>query len=162
MTELNEQQRAEFEAYAKKKHLTLVRGRFGGYMSSDTAAAWGVWQEFAPAAAPAPVAASTLTDETMWQIYGALKDAGKTSLAHLVSDALAAAPAPAAAPIVQPVAWTADAEAWGNALNAAAWEFIEQCPEKSALVFNTCKPALRAAILKYSAAITSSAGEVKP
>ncbi len=42
-----------------------------------------------------------------------------------------------------------DAEDWGNALNEASWAFIENCPEKSALLFNYCKPALRTAILVY-------------
>ncbi len=36
-----------------------------------------------------------------------------------------------------------------HALNEAGWEFLEKCPEKSALLFNNLKPALRAAILKY-------------
>lgn len=42
-----------------------------------------------------------------------------------------------------------DAEQWGNALNEASWAFIEACPEKSALLFNTSKASLRTAILKY-------------
>lgn len=46
--------------------------------------------------------------------------------------------------------WTADAEAWGDALNAAAWVFVDVSPEKSVLLFNTCKPSLRAAILAYA------------
>lgn len=62
MSDLNEQLRAEFEAWAKKKKMSCLRGRLGGYMYSDTAAAWDVWQECArraPAASPAPVAAIT-------------------------------------------------------------------------------------------------------
>lgn len=46
--------------------------------------------------------------------------------------------------------WANDACAWGDALNDAGWTFIEACPEKSTLLFNTVKPALRAAILKYA------------
>lgn len=42
-----------------------------------------------------------------------------------------------------------DATEYGIALNDAGWTFIEECPEKSALLFNNTKPALRAAILKY-------------
>jgi hypothetical protein len=42
-----------------------------------------------------------------------------------------------------------DARDWGTALNNAAWVFVDECPEKSALLFNTCKPALRSAILSY-------------
>jgi hypothetical protein len=49
--------------------------------------------------------------------------------------------------------WTKDAEQWGDALNEAAWEFIDKCPEKSVLLFNTAKGALRDAILKYAAAL---------
>jgi non-ribosomal peptide synthetase component F len=48
------------------------------------------------------------------------------------------------------VAWTKDAEAYGNALNEAAWKFVEECPEKSALLFNNTKKPLRAAILTYA------------
>ena len=47
-----------------------------------------------------------------------------------------------------------DAEEWGSALNAASWEFIENCPEKSALLFNHCKTSLRLAILKYLDKVT--------
>lgn len=50
---------------------------------------------------------------------------------------------------VQSINYKKDAETWGGALNEAAWEFIENNPEKSALLFNTCKGSLRAAILKY-------------
>lgn len=42
-----------------------------------------------------------------------------------------------------------DAEAWGDALNEAAWVFVEECPEKSARLFNNTKGPLRSAILKY-------------
>lgn len=42
-----------------------------------------------------------------------------------------------------------DANTWGNALNEAAWTFIDKCPEKSTLLFNNCKSALRAAIITY-------------
>lgn len=61
----------------------------------------------------------------------------------------------AAAPKGGVVEWTADAENWGNALNEAAWTFTGACPEKSALLFNTAKPALRAAILRYAAALAN-------
>lgn len=43
-----------------------------------------------------------------------------------------------------------DAKEWGDGLNEASWAFIDHCPEKSALLFNTCKPALREAILVYA------------
>ena len=36
-----------------------------------------------------------------------------------------------------------------NALNEAGWAFVETCPEKSALLFNTAKPALKIAIEKW-------------
>lgn len=42
-----------------------------------------------------------------------------------------------------------DAKEWGNALNEAGWAFLDNCPEKSALLFRTVKPALREAILVY-------------
>ncbi len=67
--------------------------------------------------------------------------------------ALAASqPAPAAY-TGQAVAWTDDAERWGGALNEASWKFTEVCPEKSSMLFNHCKPALREAILTYAAAV---------
>ncbi len=46
-----------------------------------------------------------------------------------------------------------DAISWGTALNEASWKFLEVCPEKSALLFNTCKVSLRAAIVCYLEAI---------
>jgi len=49
-----------------------------------------------------------------------------------------------------------DAENWGDALNEAGWTFLDACPEKSSLLFNNCKPALRAAILKYLERIDAS------
>lgn len=45
-----------------------------------------------------------------------------------------------------------DAEDWGNALNDAAWQFIESyqkitpCPP---FLFNNCKSMIRDAVLKY-------------
>lgn len=62
---------------------------------------------------------------------------------------IAAAPAAAGAQ-GEAIAWTRDAETWGNALNEAAWTFVDECPEKSALLFNNTKGPLRAAILKYA------------
>lgn len=47
------------------------------------------------------------------------------------------------------VAWLDDAKKYGDALNNAGWTFLEACPEKSALLFNNVKPALRAAIIRY-------------
>lgn len=73
--------------------------------------------------------------------------------------------APSAAP-AEP--WAKDAEEWGNALNEASWAFVEALRDASGhavdgRTFNHCKPALRAAILKYAAAIRSlsRSGEVK-
>jgi hypothetical protein len=63
----------------------------------------------------------------------------------------------AATTAAEPVAWTDDAEKWGNALNEAGWEFIEVCPEKSTTLFNHVKPALRAAILKYASVVSRAA-----
>lgn len=60
----------------------------------------------------------------------------------------AAPPAPLVSPAGAPNV-RSDAEQWGNALNEASWAFIEACPEKSALLFNTSKASLRTAILKY-------------
>jgi hypothetical protein len=60
-------------------------------------------------------------------------------------------------PAEAPVAWTHDAENYGNALNEAAWVFVDECPEKSVLLFNNTKAPLRAAILKYAEAVTKAA-----
>lgn len=54
--------------------------------------------------------------------------------------------------------WTKDAENWGNALNEASWKFVEVCPEKSALLFNHCKTALREAILLYANRVSALHG----
>lgn len=45
--------------------------------------------------------------------------------------------------------WTEDAENWGDALNDAGWTFLENSPETSTRLFNSCKASLRAAIIKY-------------
>ena len=52
--------------------------------------------------------------------------------------------------------WLGDAENYGNALNAAGWAFLENCPEKSVLLFNNVKPALRAAILEYGRRVSDT------
>ena len=57
--------------------------------------------------------------------------------------------------------FVADAEAWGDALNAAGWKFLDVCPEKSTVLFNHCKPALRAAILAYAEAMARTKKETK-
>lgn len=64
-------------------------------------------------------------------------------------------PAPAAGGVTD---WSKDAREWGGALNTASWAFLESCPEKSILLFNTCKTALREAILKYAAALEARDG----
>lgn len=48
-----------------------------------------------------------------------------------------------------------DAMNYGPALNEAGWEFINNCPEKSALLFNNTKAPLRMAILKYLDRVTN-------
>ncbi len=53
-------------------------------------------------------------------------------------------------PLLAGSAWSLDAASYGSALNEAAWVFIDQCPEKSALLFNSIKVVLRAAILRYA------------
>ena len=73
---------------------------------------------------------------------------------------IAAAPAaPAADAVLTASEWTKDADEWGGALNYAAWEFINECPEKSALLFNNTKGPLRAAIMKYAELVAASAKE---
>ena len=49
----------------------------------------------------------------------------------------------------EPVDYARDATTWGPALNDAGWEFIHNCPETSATLFNNTKAPLRLAILKY-------------
>lgn len=60
------------------------------------------------------------------------------------------------------VAWTDDAENFGNALNEAAWTFTEHCPEKSARLFNNTKVPLRLAILKYASMVSRTAPPPQP
>ena len=52
--------------------------------------------------------------------------------------------------------WAKDANEWGGALNYAAWEFVNECPEKSALLFNNTKGPLRAAIMKYAEIVAAN------
>lgn len=73
------------------------------------------------------------------------------SLARIIDRVRYAAPAaPAADAGLAAVEWAKDAVEWGGALNYAAWEFVNECPEKSALLFNNTKGPLRAAIIKYA------------
>ena len=70
---------------------------------------------------------------------------------------IAAAPsAPAADAWLHSAEWTKDADEWGDALNYAAWEFTNECPEKSALLFNNTKGPLRAAIMKYAELVSAN------
>ena len=68
---------------------------------------------------------------------------------------IAAPAAPAADAGASSIEWTKDAAEWGGALNYAAWEFVNECPEKSALLFNNTKGPLRAAIMKYAEIVTA-------
>lgn len=43
-----------------------------------------------------------------------------------------------------------DALNWEGALNSASWKFWETSEEKSTKLFNTCKPAVMAAIIEYA------------
>ena len=76
-----------------------------------------------------------------------------------VAPLYAAPAAPAADAVLTASEWTKDADEWGGALNYAAWEFINECPEKSALLFNNTKGPLRAAIMKYAELVAASAKE---
>lgn len=69
------------------------------------------------------------------------------AIAHALETGLVVLPGDTVKPAQ--IDYKKDAEAWGGALNEAAWTFIESNPEKSALLFNTCKTSLRATILKY-------------
>lgn len=54
-------------------------------------------------------------------------------------------------PPSQPEAmWTHDARTFGDALNEATAQFLQQCPEKSDLLFNSAKVVLRSAIVRYA------------
>lgn len=68
----------------------------------------------------------------------------------------AAPAAPAAYAVASLIEWTKDAVEWGGALNYAAWEFVNECPEKSALLFNNTKGPLRAAIMKYAEIVAAN------
>lgn len=70
-------------------------------------------------------------------------------IAHALETGLVVLPSTNTISSVQNINYKKDAETWGGALNDAAWTFIEDNPEKSALLFNTCKGSLRDAILKY-------------
>ena len=57
--------------------------------------------------------------------------------------------------------WEEDAERWGNALNEAAWKYIEAFTEEtgervSAKHWNQGKTILRTAILSYAAAVVKA------
>lgn len=50
---------------------------------------------------------------------------------------------------------------YDNALNEAGWAFIEACPEKSALLFNHCKPSLKVAIETWLSARASYGNKLR-
>lgn len=86
-------QREKFEAWAADESGgnweldddDLKRGPDGGYLHRGLQNEWRVWQAaISQQESEKPVA---LDRETMWKIHGALKDAGKVSLARVVADA---------------------------------------------------------------------------
>jgi len=74
----------------------------------------------------------------------------------------AAPAAPAADAGASLIDWTKDAVELGCALNYAAWEFVNECPEKSALLFNNTKGPLRAAIIKYAEIVSANDKDSRP
>lgn len=55
--------------------------------------------------------------------------------------------------------WTADAMLYGPGLNEACWAFRAACTETSPALYESTRPALRAAILAYARAISADAPE---
>jgi hypothetical protein len=93
--------------------------------------------------------------ENNYGYYERLSAVANRAIAHALETSLVVLPETTVKPAQ--IDYKKDAEAWGGALNEAAWEFIENSPEKSALLFNTCKTTLRAAILKYLERVDGSA-----
>lgn len=93
--------------------------------------------------------ACNVNREDNWAIYG-------QDYIDDVTAMLAAQAAPAAGAGASLIEWTKDAVEWGGALNYAAWEFINECPKKSALLFNNTKGPLRAAIMKYAELVSAN------
>lgn len=99
---------------------------------------------------------TTMTDDKLdsacedsYGYYELLRAVANAAIAHALETGLVVLPNTKTNSSVQNINYKKDAETWGGALNEAAWEFIDNSPEKSALLFNTCKGSLRAAILKY-------------
>ena len=77
---------------------------------------------------------------------------------HLLAMLANAPAAPAADAWMVAIEWAKDAEEWGPALNEAGWLFLSELnedPQKSALIFNSTKGPLRAAIMKYAEIVTA-------
>ena len=77
---------------------------------------------------------------------------------HLLAMLANAPAAPAADAGLVAIEWAKDAEEWGPALNEAGWLFLSELnedPQKSALIFNSTKGPLRAAIMKYAEIVTA-------
>lgn len=162
MSDLNEQLRAEFEAWAKKKKMSRVTGRLGGYMYSDTARAWEAWQAArrAPAASPAPVAAITdaellsiAASRNVYYVFGmpsmdAVLAFGKEVIKR--QSALAAAP-PAQ---TEPVAWMSED---GRVLPMSAMETARRVGGATA----TAMKPYTIPLVRGDAAPTSSTAEAK-
>ena len=85
-------------------------------------------------------------------------DAQHSGVAGMYDELLSSSTAaPAADAGLSLAEWAKDANEWGGALNYAAWEFVNECPEKSALLFNNTKGPLRAAIMKYAEIVSANA-----
>lgn len=97
---------------------------------------------------------TTMTSDELDEVYGdatgySYIPIANAAIAHSLETGQVVLPNISISSLVQSTNYKKDAEEWGGALNEAAWTFIEDNPEKSALLFNTCKTSLRAAILRY-------------
>ena len=90
-----------------------------------------------------------------WRDHADAQHSGVAGMYYELLSSSTAAPAANAG--LSLAEWAKDANEWGGALNYAAWEFVNECPEKSALLFNNTKGPLRAAIMKYAEIVSANA-----
>lgn len=161
--------RERFEAWCSRNgyptHFTPEAecGVEGGPIYNDTRthAAWWAYREGQASRSADDAARETMREEfEAWFSDGGepvAPDARWAKQAYEMADALRAhlstRPQQAAPTEAHRLDYSADAEHWGPALNAAGWAFLDTCPEKSTRLFNNVKASLRAAIKVYIAQV---------
>lgn len=128
----------------------VIRTADGNHSLGAGALAEAIVAAMSAAPAPQPVQESETTIKAdAYDMIAEAIEASGPRVTSIVDYVIGLIPQPVQGEAGAVVDWAKDAREFGKALNDAGWEFIEHCPEKSALLFNNTKVPLRLAILKY-------------